>query len=316
MNSHNSSFDEHHVLHELKHFLPAQAPLKDFIHHNTLHAFQNLKFFDATRSASEIFGYKVSLKLEEFRERYKTGSIPDNILEKAITDRKGSAALKEWKEKVVNQKYDTQTSPRIGTLRANWKRQYRIDLDSLVHPILFRVLCSYLDQGISIWRFPVKEKSLLASLREMERNSFTSIFRNERAKELLLKSSCEIADLLKILVGDESLYPSYFYDQQFAHQGWSGMVSAVEDFPNTLLDEKKLSIHDLIVFELLLEIDALDSHFGKAEWAPLAQSLKAKPEDVFAEVAHTELSEVLLLWQKAFEWSYYDEVLAGFKVEK
>src|SRR6478609_5741559 len=309
MNSHNSSFDEHHVLHELKHFLPAQAPLKDFIHHNTLHAFQNLKFFDATRSASEIFGYKVSLKLEEFRERYKTGSIPDNILDKSIVDRKGAVALKEWKEKVIRKQYDTQTSPRIGTLRANWKRQYRIDLDSLVHPILFRVLCSYLDQGISIWRFPVKEKSLLASLRVMERDSFTSIFRNERAKELLLKSSCEIADLLKIVVGDESLYTTYLYDQQFAHQGWSGMASAIEDQPQTLLDPRKITIHDLIVFELLLEIDALDFHFNK-KWEPLSSKVKEKSVDLFAPVPSTELTEVLTIWQTAFEWTYYDQVLA------
>ena len=28
-------FDEQHVLHELKHYLPTQTPLKDFIHHNS-----------------------------------------------------------------------------------------------------------------------------------------------------------------------------------------------------------------------------------------------------------------------------------------
>src|SRR5262245_21891833 len=28
-------FDEHHVLHELKHYLPSQQALKDFIHHNS-----------------------------------------------------------------------------------------------------------------------------------------------------------------------------------------------------------------------------------------------------------------------------------------
>ena len=73
-------FDEHELLHELKHFLPAQAPLKDFVHHNTLHAFQDLKFYDALRRASKIFGYKVSLSLEEYRSLYTKEQINNAIL--------------------------------------------------------------------------------------------------------------------------------------------------------------------------------------------------------------------------------------------
>ena len=41
-----------HILRELKHFLPAQAPLKDFIHQNSLHAFQQHAFFHALRKAN------------------------------------------------------------------------------------------------------------------------------------------------------------------------------------------------------------------------------------------------------------------------
>ena len=51
-----SRFDRHHVLHELKHYLPAQAPLKDFVHHNTLHAFQHDTFFVGLKKANELFG--------------------------------------------------------------------------------------------------------------------------------------------------------------------------------------------------------------------------------------------------------------------
>ena len=51
-------FDEQHILHELKHYLPTQTPLKDFIHHNSLHAFQQMKFYDAIFKASKIFGYQ------------------------------------------------------------------------------------------------------------------------------------------------------------------------------------------------------------------------------------------------------------------
>jgi len=183
-----------------------------------------------------------------------------------------------------------------------------------VHPILFRVICSFLDQGIAIWNFPVRDKTFLSSIRELERNSAASFFRERRARDLLLKTRCEIADLLAILVGDESLYKQYLFDQQFAHQGWSGIVSAIENEPQTLLQQKKLSMHDLIVFELLLEIDALDYHFG-GEWPPLVTRLKDKPIDLFADIPETELNEVLTIWQEAFEWTYYDEVLADLRAK-
>jgi len=315
MTTHDSAFDEHAVLHELKHFLPAQAPLKDFIHHNTLHAFQHLSFFKGIRKASDMFGYKVSLSLDEYRDLYREQRITPGVLEKIVTDKKGEAQTKVWLQKVLFEPYKNGTLPKIGAIRSNWKRHYQIDMDSLVHPILFRLICSYLDQGISIWGYPVRQKTLIASLREMERNTYTSFFRTKRVKDLLLHDKCEIHTLLKILIGDESLFKQYLFDQQFAHQGWSGMVSAIEDQPQTLLDQRKISLHDLIVFELLLEIDALESHFGK-EWLPLKSRLTTEVVDLFAETPDSELNEVLEIWQEAFEWSYYDEVLAGIKTEK
>ncbi len=311
----HASFNEHEVIHQLKHYLPAQAPLKDFIHHNTLHAFQHMKFRDGVRHASEILGYRSSLSLTDFRSLYEKGFILPEVLVRIIIQRKGVPHLHEWRKKALTQVYDNIAFPRIGALRANWKKHYRIDLDSLVQPTLFRILCSYLDQGIAIWNFPVREKTFLAAIREMERNTLASFFKGKRAKKLLLETTCEIADLLKIVVGDESLYTRYLFDQQFSHQGWSGMVSTIEDQPFTILDSRQLSMHDLIVFELLMEIDALDRQF-KNGWKPLCESLVEKPIELFADVPETEMHEVLFIWQEAFEWSYHDQVLAGILQKK
>ncbi len=305
-------FNEHHVLHELKHYLPSQTPLKDFIHHNSLHAFQTLKFYDAIFKAAKIFGYQVTLELTDYRRLYKIGRINNNILERCIKQKKGGGEeeVSKWKNNLLVKKYDESNSSRIGLLRANWKRQYKIDLDSLVQPLLFRILASYLDQGISSWHFPDKNKGFLASIRALEKNSFTSFFKTEAARKLLQNENCTLNNLLKILVGKESHYEQYLFDQQFSHRGWSGMVATLEEQPNTLLDRKKISLNDLIVFELLLEIDALNYHVGK-KWTPLCENLNSKPIDLFAAVPETELNEVLTIWQDAFEWSYYDEVLAG-----
>ena len=83
------SFSEEHVLNELKHYLPSQTPLKDFIHHNTLHAFQKSKFYDAIFKGSKIFGFKPTLQLNEYRKLFKNGRITPEILSRTIMDAKG-----------------------------------------------------------------------------------------------------------------------------------------------------------------------------------------------------------------------------------
>ncbi len=306
------AFDEKHVLHELWHFLPTQTPLRDFIHHNSLHAFQDMKFFDAIFKASKIFGYQVTLELRDFRKLYEIGRIREHILEQVIAKRKGTESIGEWKAKLLTGDYNELNEPRIGNLRKHWREAYQLDMDSLVQPLLFRILCSYLDQGISLWDFPKKPEGFLASLRQLENNSFTSFFKTKRAKKMLMDGQYTIAQLLKMVVGDEAFFEQYVFDQQFSHRGWSGMVATVEERPDTLLDTKIISLHDLIIFELLLEIDTLDYHFG-SDWKPLCTDINNKPVDLFGDVPATELNEVFTLWQEAFEWSYYDEVLAGIK---
>jgi uncharacterized protein YbcC (UPF0753/DUF2309 family) len=311
----NKGFDEQHVLHNLIHYLPAQAPLKDFVHHNTLHAFQNKKFFEALQESAEIFGYKTYLSLSDFRERYNQKEINPKVLDHILSKNKGVGKEAVWLEKMLNKEYDLSSNPRIGKLRSHWKSEYKINLDKLVHSPLFRVLCSYLDQGISTWAFPVHEQGFLASLRELEKSSFVSLFKNERPKKLLLDTNSKIEDLLSILVGDVSYFEEYLFDQQFSHPGWSGMVASIANNPDSLLDKRNISLKDLIHFELLLEIDALDGKFGTG-WAPLGQMITDAPVKLFSAIEYDELYEVLSLWQQAFEWTLYDQVLFGVKAKK
>ena len=311
----NSVFDVHHVLHDLKHYLPAQAPLKDFIHHNTLHAFQSINFFDALNQASTIFGYITSLSLKEYIVLFDDGKIDKKIIDKLIKDKKGVALASLWENKVYNTQYNDEKIQRVGALRSFWKSQYKIDLDSMVHPNMFRILCSYLDQGISIWNFPGEKKSFLSALRELEKNSFVSFFQNKRAKTLLLEGNCTVESLMKILIGDESLFEQYMFDQQFAHPGWSGLVSTIESLPETLLDKRNISLEELVIFETLLEIDVLDAHFGEI-WAPLGEKIPELATPLFDPIVKSELDEVLQMWQEAYEWTYYDQVLTGIKLQK
>lgn len=300
------------IIHRLKHYLPSQAPLKDFIHHNTLHAFQQDAFFDALRKGKVIFGYNTSFNLEQYRRLYSEGKINQKILERIILEEKGEYHLSEWIRKMTIDEIPDDSEIRIGKLRQNWKLAYGVNLDSLVHPILFRLLGTYLDQGISIWNFPAGNKGFLYALRRLENNSYISIFKSKRVLKLLLDESLHIEQLLYMLVGNEIYYEQYLFDQQMTHPGWSGMVSYLEDHPESFIDRKSISLYDLIMVELLLEIDKLDERLG-LHWAPLTFSLQNDPPGLFDLVPETTYDEVIRLWQKAYEWTYYDEVLGGIK---
>ncbi|HKR81700.1 MAG TPA: DUF2309 domain-containing protein [Candidatus Saccharimonadales bacterium] len=308
----NDRFDEQHLFRVLKHYLPSQGPLKDFVHHNTLHAFQDMKFYDAIYKASAIFGYQTTFSLTEYRDLYAIHRITPEILARTIKERKGSENFEEWHSRCLYKEYDWAIEPRIGKLRGQWKRLYPIDMDNAVQPLLFRIICSYIDQGIAILPFPFENKGLLNALRSLEDHSLVSFFETKRARDLLHDKTCTITKLLEIVVGKgkQAYFEQYVYDQQFAHPGWSGIVSALEDRSEALLYPKKISLKDMITLELLLEIDALTSRLGE-KWQPLGNSVTQSPVDMFADEPSTELQEVIKIWQDAFEWSYYDTVLSG-----
>ncbi len=313
MHLQETEFDEKHVLHQLKHYLPTQTPIRDFIHHNTLHAFQDTNFFEAIFKASKIFGYQVTLELEDYRRLFLMGRISNEVLQNILSQNVGADEVQDWKYRMFHKAYDCNNEFRIGRLRSFWKANYHIDLDNLVHPLLFRILCSYLDQGISIVPFPNVSDGLIDAIRKLEQTSAISFFQSDRARQLLISESFSITSLLNILVGDSKFYEEYLFDQQFSHHGWSGMVAVVEEEPHTLLYSKKVSLKDLILLELLLEIDQLDTVLGK-RWKPLSSSVTITPKDLFSDIQPSELNDVLKYWQLAFEWSYYDQVLSGLNV--
>jgi len=307
-------FDDAHLIDHLKHYLPSQSPLKDFIHHNTLHAFQKYPFNEGIRKASKIFGYKVSLSLAEYRKLLHEGQIDQHVVNKILIEQKGEDAH-EWLTKMMSGEYPDLLNQRIGILRGLWKSNYRIDIDFEIQPILFRILCSYLDQGISVRNFPITSLGFIDSIKELEKNSYTSFFKTERPRTLLFDKDLSITKLLKMLVGDEKYFEDYVFDQQFSHPGWSGIVVQVEDNPHTLVDTKSIHLKNLIIFELLLEIDALDNKFGTI-WAPLSAKIPKGLPHIFDEIKFTEEDEVLSLWQKAYEFTFFDKVLYGIKANE
>jgi len=63
------------------HLLPAQGPITVFIHHNTLHAFENKPFDEAVQDGARTFGCQPFLSEEDYRAKLAQGRIlPDDVV--------------------------------------------------------------------------------------------------------------------------------------------------------------------------------------------------------------------------------------------
>ncbi len=79
------------------HLLPAQGPITVFIHHNTLHAFEDQPFDDGVQRGGAVFGCKPYLAEDTYREKLRAGRIRPcdvrEVLQQDLGARAGEGVL-------------------------------------------------------------------------------------------------------------------------------------------------------------------------------------------------------------------------------
>ena len=74
------------VLDQAAHLLPRQGPIGVFVHHNTLHAFQDLPFEQAVIEASRLFGAEPYMTEAAYRAELARGRIQLEALGCGVSD--------------------------------------------------------------------------------------------------------------------------------------------------------------------------------------------------------------------------------------
>ncbi|HEY5311851.1 MAG TPA: putative inorganic carbon transporter subunit DabA, partial [Pirellulales bacterium] len=74
------------------HLLPAQGPITVFIHHNTLHALEDLEFNEAVKKGAQVFGCHPYLSEDQYRDCLRRGRIRFTDLQNVLEHDLGAQA--------------------------------------------------------------------------------------------------------------------------------------------------------------------------------------------------------------------------------
>jgi len=317
----DQAFDLSAVIERIAHWLPTQGPLKDFIHHNTLHAVQHYPFHEGIAVAAKIFGARSYLALEDYQELYRQGRIGNNALDWAIaklgSDQNPAQLRLDLFETDDRCHYPPLSLANHG-LRSTWLTRLEIDLNAMVHPILFRLLANFLDQGISRWSLPKDGESFWNCVTRLAQNSLMPLYPlNEPAARQLLNNTPDqvILSCLEKIVGQECYYEQYLLEILLAHPGWSGMVRMIELNPETLLAKRDISLQQLLAVELVCELACLNKKKAQ-QWQNLSSALSFDKMPLLADiVAEPEVPVRLKIWHEAMEWALHAELLKALQTK-
>ncbi len=149
----------------LDHVLPAQAPIQDFVHHNTLHGYQHLPFDEALEAAEELTGISAYHPEEKNREFYRDGRIDDCDLTEAFSKTpalKHSEIACRTKGKTIS-RYDVYRIAmlygvdKISLSELNWRIEELSVLDEIQPDVPEPLRQTYFGSGRSRGEKPVRQ---------------------------------------------------------------------------------------------------------------------------------------------------------------
>jgi uncharacterized protein YbcC (UPF0753/DUF2309 family) len=315
-------FDLEGALHRAAHWLPTQGPIKDFVHHNTLHAFQRMKFHDATAAAARLYGARAGMPQSFFLDAYRSGRISDSALDRALASAYDERRRPTTRAALMAGRLDEHVfAGRVRRgLRAEWtERLGGVALHRRSHLHLFRLFGGYLDQGLSTWQMPGADRaSFYECVAQLVARSRLSLlpFDTAGARELLLLPARDaLVGALAKTVGREDWYEAYLLETLLTQPGWAGLIGECERNPSLLLTPRRITLLDLLAVTLVAEVGCLERELGD-RFAPLSASAslagKTAPPD--APPDRSEDERMLAVWQEAFEWSYYEPLLGALSV--
>ncbi len=357
------SSDVAEALRNVRKLLPTQGPLEFFVHHNTFHELEALSFKDALYKGELAYEGATLKSITEYQKCLTTGQISEGTLKQKINDfLKESGTFDsdqlEFAYKIFLEPPDSnfiefalcgELQPLKSYTRSKTKffarameNQYRINIDEIISPLLFRFFSSYFDQGVSYWKMPQREVGLLESFKYYYGQSSFLSNKWERELSRLIKKTAQAGPLsiisfcLEALKLDHECYESYLFELCFRYKGWGGLILSFEKHPEwnkkpdivadfesftavlllaecaylkSLSPKKQFELDKLVPLQVQIPLFS-DAFLASANISICQKENREKYKPVVEILTDFNRS---FIWHQAYEENFYQEFLSLFQ---
>ena len=304
--------------------LPLQGPIGVFVHHNTLHEFEDLPFEQAVVAASRIFGAEPYMAEAAYREALAAGRIaledidgvldsePDAVvfprlsrrsLRRAMITpgvREFDAATVLWRAEQGDLARDFRSAALRALFDACMTRASAPEdepaaarpVDEVIHPWLIRLCSVFLDQGMAYWPMPHRDLGFYASVRELLSQPaglfprYLAGLKEEfdRQAHLSFSPVDAVLDYLDASSFGEAEWEEVLRTELLALPGWAGLMRRLEQQPG-------LAPHDPVPCSLVdylavrLTMSRVASSEGAADPGPEESPLKTQERRLLSRAA-------------------------------
>jgi hypothetical protein len=293
-----------------------QGPIGVFVHHNTLHAFENLPFEEAVIESAQIFGAEPYMSEAAYRAELARGRIHlediDAVLKSEpnamvfprlsrrslrramITPgvREFDAATILWRAEQGDLTKDFRQPALHALFAACFARTVAHEqeppaarpVDEVIHPWLIRLCSVFLDQGIAYWPMPKRELGFYRSVRMLLSQAggifpryLAGLDEEFRRQECLsLSAAGAVLDYLDCHGFPEADWHKILHAELLALPGWAGLMRRLELDPS-LAPHKSLPCSLMDFLAVRLTMARIASRRGAAE--PGARESPLKTEE-------------------------------------
>ncbi len=297
------------------HLLPKQGPIGVFVHHNTLHAFEDRPFEQAVLEASHLFGAEPYMAEAAYRAELAHGRIrledidavldrePDAVvfprlsrrsLRRAMMTpgvREFDAATILWRAEQGDLARDFRQAALRALFDACLARVIAPEeepaaprpVDEIIHPWLIRLCSVFLDQGMAYWPMPHRDQGFYESVRILFARPGAIFPRYltgldeefERQAYLSFSATDAVLDYLDTQYFREEEWEGVLQAELLALPGWAGLMRRLEEDPG-------LAPHEAVPCSLMdylavrLTMARVASREGAAETVPSESPLKTQ----------------------------------------